>query len=143
MTAPQWTVSTLTPGAGATIDAYAGKPLLMLFWNIGCAGCTGRAVPAAKRFAKQYPDLQVVGVHTTFEGPFGRDPEDVKKVVDYLNIEYPIVLDEGHVTFDAYEAGGTPHWVIIDADGDVRKSFFGSMAGSMQRLEYSLAELFE
>ncbi len=142
MTAPAWEVSALTPDAAESLAAYQGKPLLLLFWNIGCAGCTGRAIPATKRFAEQYPDLQIVGLHTTFEGPLGRNPNDIQAVVNYLDVTYPILLDQGYATFDAYEAGGTPHWVLFDAEGRVSKSFFGSMPGSMQRLEYALMELF-
>ncbi len=45
-------------------------------------------------------------------------------------------------TFLRYEAGGTPHWVLIDTEGIIRKSIFGSMDGARQRLDYALEELF-
>jgi hypothetical protein len=53
-----------------------------------------------------------------------------------------VFVDDGDATFRAYEAEGTPHWVLINADGTIRKSVFGSMAGSLQRLNYALQELF-
>jgi len=53
------------------------------------------------------------------------------------------VLDQGHQTWSAYDAGRTPHWVLINANGEIEKSIFGSMPNSLQRLDYSLIELFE
>jgi len=123
------------------VEDFRGRPLLLLFFNIGCPGCTGRAIPFSLQLREQFPDLQIVGIHARFEGP-AYSPSQVRAVIEYLKVPYPVLLDEGHETFSRYAAGGTPHWVLLDADGHIVRSIFGSMAGSQQRLAYALLELY-
>lgn len=51
-----------------TVD-FLGKPLIILFFNLGCPGCKGRAIPFANWINIEYKDkINVVGIHTNFEG---------------------------------------------------------------------------
>ena len=71
--------------------------------------------------------------------------ENLTEIVLLIKQEGFIDLEnkKNDATFRRYEAGGTPHWVLIDADGVIRKSIFGSMDGARQRLDYALEELFQ
>lgn len=59
---------------GASIDVittYSNKIVLLLIYNNDCLGCTGRALPLAYRFQQDYPDIQVVGIHSNFPNRVG------------------------------------------------------------------------
>lgn len=135
---------TLTALDGTQVDLRAlhGQPILLLFFNIGCAGCTGRALPLTLDLARQYPALQLVAIHSHFS-PTPVPIDSLKGVANYFKLPYPVLLDDGDAIFRHYQAEGTPHWVLINADGTIRKSFFGSMSGARQRLSYALIELFD
>ena len=140
--APTWEIESLDDSKVPVLGDYAGRSLLMLFFNIGCPSCLGRAVPNALKLQKQFPGLQLLGIHTRFEGR-EYPKEQIQLNLDRLNVNFPVVVDNDHRTWSAYDAGGTPHWVLINAKGEIEKSIFGSMPNSLQRLDYSLIELFE
>ncbi|GAP63592.1 hypothetical protein ARMA_2015 [Ardenticatena maritima] len=130
-------------GAPLQVDDLRGAPALLLFFHVGCAGCMGRALPLTLRLAREYPQLRLVGIHLTGDDEPERVEYSLQKVIDYFKLPYPIIMDDGDATFRAYGVSGTPHWVLLNADGTIRKHFFGSMEGAQQRLFYSLAELFD
>lgn len=140
-TAPDGALHTLDTGASAPLSQYRGKPLLLFFFNVGCDGCMTRGVPVAAEIARQYPEMTVLGVHSNF-GAFNNGPEQVRAYLEEKGVPFPVLMDDGHATFDAYEAEGTPHWVWVDAEGVIQKSIFGSQQNALQRLEYSLMEAF-
>jgi peroxiredoxin len=115
---------------------------LVLFFNVECLGCIGRALPFAQTLAERYPGLPVLAVHSVFRPGAPHDLERIRELVAHHGLTFPVLLDDGSATFDAYTAEGTPHWVLIDGEGRVRKSIFGSMDGARQRLDYALLELF-
>ena len=120
-----------------------GQALLLLFFNVGCPGCMGRALPFSLELAAQYPALQIVGIHTSFEAGSKYATAQIQAIVAYFKLPFPAFLDDGDATFLRYKAGGTPHGVLIGAEGIIRKSIFGSMDGARQRLDYALEELFQ
>lgn len=136
-----WQVRTLDDGQPVDLADYQGKPLLVLFFNIGCHGCMARGLPVAAQIVKQYPGAQLVAIHSHW-GALGSDPADVRAALADYDINFPVLLDDGHATYDAYGAEGTPHWLFIDADGRVQKSIFGSQPNALQRIEYTLIEQF-
>jgi len=140
--APALDVEMIGDSATPHLADFKRVPLLLLFFNIGCPACLGRAVPYALKLKKQFPDLQLLGIHTHFEGrEFPID--QIQLNLDRLQVNFPVAIDNGHQTWSAYDAGGTPHWVLINEKGEIEKSIFGSMPNSLQRLDYSLIELFE
>jgi peroxiredoxin len=140
--APSLKIAYPLNGTNPGLRAFRGRPVLLLFFNIGCAGCTGRALPFSLELAERYPELQIIGLHTSFEAGSQHPASRVQAVIDYFKLPYLVFQDDGAETFHAYQAEGTPHWVLIDAEGVVQRSVFGSMAGSIQRLEYAMQELF-
>jgi peroxiredoxin len=137
-TAPAWKID----GDMPNLDAYAGKPVLMFFFNLGCDGCMFRGIPLATEIANKYPEIQVVGVHSNF-GAFAETTyANVQAAMAERDVTFPVIMDDGHQTYDAYEAEGTPHWIFIDRDGTVQKSIFGTQPNALMRLEYLLMETF-
>ncbi len=140
--APDLNIEPISNSRTPKLTNYRGYPLLMLFFNIGFPACLGRAVPYALKLEKQFPDLKILGIHTRFEGR-EYPVEQIQLNLDRLKVDFPVVLDQGHQTWSAYDAGGTPHWVLINAIGVIEKSIFGSRPSALQRLDYSLIELSE
>ena len=140
--APSWNLKSLKDSEVPALKNYRGGALLLLFFNIGCPSCLGRAVPKALKLKQEFPDLQILGIHTRFEGR-EYPAEQIQLNLNRLKVDFPVVVDQGHETWSAYDAGGTPHWVLINKNGEIEKSIFGSMPNSIQRLDYSLIELFE
>ncbi|MEL6526343.1 MAG: TlpA disulfide reductase family protein [Chloroflexota bacterium] len=139
--APNWQVSTLDGSPTPTIADFTGRPTMIFFFNLGCHGCMTRGIPLANEIVKQYPEVAVVGIHTNFEGL----PHEKPAVLDALqahDIQFPVFYDDGHATYTAYEAGGTPHWILLDEEGNIERSIFGSQPNAVQRLSYALIERF-
>ncbi|MFL0354716.1 TlpA family protein disulfide reductase [Xanthomarina sp. GH4-25] len=134
------TVNTLDGEATDLIKAYKGKPILILFYNNQCLGCTGRAIPLAYQFSKEYPELSVLAIHSTF-GNQTISKQDILDVFTSKEIPFPIYLDQHHKWFDFFKCEGTPHWIILNVEAKVFKSFYGSQENSQNRLYYALEEL--
>lgn len=139
--APDWALTHLKSGNQITQADYADQPVLMFFFNIGCDGCMMRGLPVAAEIARQYPEINVIGVHSTF-GAFAHNLEQISAEIDKRDLPFPVLMDDNHVVFDAFEAEGTPHWVFISADAQIERSIFGSQPNALQRLEYGLMEQF-
>ncbi len=127
------------------VSDYNGKPFLVLFFSLGCPGCLGRAIPYANRVVYENGDnINVIGIHTNFEGiDFKLDKFENAKKEFY--IRFPFYKDKNYdTTFLNYGAGGTPHWILVDKDGNVEYSIFGSDPNNaLLRLDLKINELLE
>lgn len=124
-------------------EDFLGKPLLILFFSLGCPGCLGRAIPYANRLVyERGMDMNVMGIHSNFDGvDFTRDR--FQKSKEALFIRFPFFKDFNFdTTFLNYGAGGVPHWILVDKEGIVVYSIFGSEPNNaLLRLEYMINEL--
>lgn len=141
-TTPNWEIKSLDNKPTPSIYSFQGRPLLILFFNLGCIGCRGRAIPYSIRFAELYPNLQVVGIHTNFEGVHYL-PGQIASFIDKANVPYPVFQDDGKKTYQLFQAEGTPHWILLNREGLKLKSIFGSMGNAIHRLDYGLMEIFQ
>ncbi|MEM9950429.1 MAG: TlpA disulfide reductase family protein [Chloroflexota bacterium] len=131
--APQWQVSSLNGLSHPQVTDYEGQHTLLLFFNLGCLGCMSRGLPLANDIARAYPDLNVLGIHSNFGGlPYTR--EQVQAEIAKQDLSFPVVMDDKHTTYDRYQAGGTPHWILLNDKGEIEKSIFGSLPNAQQRL---------
>jgi len=141
---PAWS---LDPIAGEDVPVprdFLGRPLLILFFSLGCPGCLGRAIPYANRMVYENGErLHVLGIHTNFEGVDFQPAQFAQAKADFY-IRFPFYKDKNYdTTFLNYGAGGTPHWILVDADGKVRYSIFGSDPNNaLLRLDLKMAEIF-
>ncbi len=135
-----WQAKTLLGDPANSMNDFLGQPLLILFFSRGCPACLGRAIPFSQKLVEEYPNLQIVGIHTRFEGP-EYSVAQVNEVVQLLKIDFPAFIDEGKTSYESMGAEGTPHWILLDGNGELVRSIFGSMPNARQRLEYALMEL--
>jgi peroxiredoxin len=140
-TLPDWSLSSLTEGeAVPAFEDWNGSPRLLLFYSIGCPGCKARALPFARNLQADWAEGRVIGIHTRFEGP-EYSPRQVEEINQVYRLNFPVFLDKGHQTYDLYGAEGTPHWLLVDSEGRLLKSLFGSMPNTLQRVDLSIQEL--
>lgn len=125
---------------GISIGENLGEKVVLLeFWTYSCFNCQN-VQPYLNEWHEEYEDdgLLVIGVHRP-EFEFEKDPASVKKAVEEAEIRYPVVLDNGSVTWDAYDNRYWPARYLIDTDGFVRYQHFGE--GAYEENEEEIQEL--
>ena len=142
---PHWELLPIFDDSVPVLEDYKGKPVLILFFNLGCPGCKGRALPFANRIVVEHADtITVIGIHTRFEGP-EYTLDDFQKAKEAYYIRWPFYKDDGQAnTFYKYKAGGTPHWILLNAEGELAYSIFGSDPNNaLLRLDLRINELLD
>ena len=139
---PDWRLEKIFDENVPRKEDFFGKPLLILFFSLGCPGCLGRAIPYANRIVYENEGaIHVMGIHTNFEGvDFSK--EQILKAKEKFHIRFPFFKDYNYdTTFLNYGAGGTPHWILVDQQGLVVYSIFGSDPNNaLLRLDYMINE---
>ena len=127
-----------------TLKSLKDKPLLVLFFYLGCPGCKGRAIPFANKLVYEKTPIHIIGIHSRFEGKEYSKTE-LKSAKDDFYIRFPYYSDKNNnETFKVFEAGGTPHWVLLNKEGKVILSIFGSDPNNaLLRLDLKIKELLE
>ncbi|WP_339680941.1 TlpA family protein disulfide reductase [Cyclobacterium marinum] len=122
------------------IKKYQGKSLLVIIYNNQCLGCTGRAIPLAYELQKENKEVQVIGIHTSFNA--GQVTEsDIKSIFTINELPFPIFLDNGRMVYDQFDSSGTPQWILITKGGKLSRTIFGSQEGAQNRLYYAIEQL--
>jgi len=108
-----------------TLRQLRGKVVLIDFWTYSCINCL-RTLPHVKAWYQTYHDkgLVVLGVHTP-EFAFEHVPSNVRGAVSRLGITYPVALDNGYGTWNAFQNQYWPAKYLIDRRGHLRYYHFG------------------
>ncbi len=111
-----------------TLAALRGRVVLIDFWTYSCINCI-RTIPHLREWDRAYraKGLTIVGVHTP-EFAFERDPGNVRKAIDDLDVTWPVALDPGYGTWNAWGNRYWPAKYLIDKQGRVRAFHFGEGA---------------
>jgi len=106
-------------------QALRGKVVLIDFWTYSCINCL-RAMPFVHAWEERYRDhgLVVIGVHTP-EFAFERNPRNVMRAVEQLQVRYPVALDNEYTVWRAFQNRYWPAHYFIDAQGRIRATQFG------------------
>jgi thiol-disulfide isomerase/thioredoxin len=108
-----------------TLNGLRGRVVLIDFWTYSCINCL-RTLPHVRAWDSRYRDagLTIVGVHTP-EFAFERVPSNVRENVKKLELRYPVALDNGFGTWEAWHNQYWPAKYLIDRSGHVRYFHFG------------------
>ncbi|HEX7178187.1 MAG TPA: thioredoxin family protein [Nitrososphaeraceae archaeon] len=102
-----------------------GKVVLVDFWTYSCINCI-RTLPYLVDWNQKYSDkgLVIVGVHSP-EFEFEKNIDNVKQSVTRFGIKYPVLLDNDHQTWNAFQNSYWPHKYLVDSDGYIRYDHIG------------------
>ena len=108
-----------------TAAGLKGKVVLVDFWTYSCINCI-RTLPYVTSWQKKYEGkgFTVIGVHTP-EFAFEKDAKNVARAIAQYGITYPVALDNGYGTWNAYANHYWPAHYLFDAQGRLRETHFG------------------
>jgi cytochrome c biogenesis protein CcdA/thiol-disulfide isomerase/thioredoxin len=111
-----------------TLASLRGRVVLVDFWTYSCINCL-RTLPYLKAWDEAYRDdgLTILGVHSP-EFAFERKADNVRGAVRDLGLRYPVALDNGFDTWNAYANRYWPAKYFIDRRGHLRFAHFGEGA---------------
>jgi cytochrome c biogenesis protein CcdA/thiol-disulfide isomerase/thioredoxin len=111
-----------------SLASLRGKVVLVDFWTYSCVNCI-RTLPYLKAWDGRYRDagLVIVGVHTP-EFAFEHVVGNVRRAVSEHDIRYPVAVDNGYKTWNAWANQYWPADYLIDRNGHVRDAHFGEGA---------------
>ncbi|MEJ7642556.1 MAG: redoxin domain-containing protein [Candidatus Nitrosocosmicus sp.] len=108
-----------------TMDNLKGKVVVVNFWTYSCINVL-RTLPHLIDWNTKYADkgLVIVGVHSP-EFKFEKDIHNVKAAIQRYGINYPIIQDNNHKTWNVYGNNYWPRMYIIDDNGYIRYDKIG------------------
>lgn len=104
----------------------AGKTVVVLFWNVGCAYCE-REMPHLEDIYKSniQNGLLVLAVNA------GDPKPAVEEYVKKANMTFPVLMDEKGKAARAYGVKGVPMMFIMGRDGRIVEKVLGAATGKM------------
>jgi thiol-disulfide isomerase/thioredoxin len=124
--APEFTGITSYINTNQTkLSDLKGKVILVDFWTYSCINCI-RTLPHLVDWNQKYSNkgLVIVGVHSP-EFEFEKNINNVKQAVARFGIKYPVLLDNDHETWNAYQNSYWPRKYLVDSDGYIRYDHIG------------------
>ena len=122
-----------------SLVSLRGYVLLIDFWDYTSIRCH-HVLPYLREWYKRYSDkgLIVISVHTP-QFPFGREPVNVRTAVEKLNIQYPVVMDNDYLVWNAFRCTSWPTKILVDKNGFIRYVHAGD--GQYQNFEHAIQSL--
>jgi cytochrome c biogenesis protein CcdA/thiol-disulfide isomerase/thioredoxin len=108
-----------------TPQSLRGKVVVVDFWTYSCINCL-RSLPYVREWYDKYKDhgLVVIGVHAP-EFAFEKQPDNVRKAVRELGVDYPVALDNDYAIWKGFDNQYWPAHYFIDAKGQIRGHHYG------------------
>lgn len=121
------------------IQNLRGSVVLLEMWTFDCINCI-HTLPQMIAWHDTYQDqgLVVIGNHYP-EFDFEADPDNLRKAMARLGVTYPVIQDNGRVTWDAYQNHYWPTMYLIDKQGNVRYGHIGE--GAYEQTEQAIQML--
>lgn len=136
--APDWEVAGWLNDDPGSLHDHRSQVVVIGFFQLWCPASREFSIPLLQRWRALYgdrEDIAIILVHSVFEGHDYQSPERLREFIRENDILQPVGIDAYDdvdelvpVTMRRYEAGGTPHLVIVDRDGMVRFTHFGVFA---------------
>ena len=107
-----------------TAESLAGKVVVAQFCTYTCINWL-RTLPYIRAWAQAYREkLIVVGIHTP-EFAFEHNITNVRRALQQLKVDHPIVMDNDYSLWRAFGNNSWPALYFIDTHGRIRDSHFG------------------
>jgi thiol-disulfide isomerase/thioredoxin len=139
------------PSFGKGVDWLNSKPLapadlrgrvvLIEFWTYSCINWR-RQLPYVRAWSQRYKaqGLIVIGVHSP-EFSFEKNLENVRQGVKDTRVNFPVVIDNDHAIWRAFNNEAWPALYFVDAKGRIRHHLFGE--GEYRQSELILQQLLQ
>ncbi len=101
------------------------KVVLVDFWTYTCVNCL-RTLPSLKSIYNEFRNygFEIIGVHTP-EFSFEKDPENIRRAIRELEIDYPVVNDYDYAVWNEFENRYWPAHYLFDKEGKLVHTHFG------------------
>ena len=107
-----------------TAESLLGKVVVVDFCTYTCINWL-RTLPYLRAWSKKYTQgAIVIGVHTP-EFAFEQDLNNVRRALQQIHVEHPIVIDNDYAIWRAFNNQYWPALYLVDARGRVREHQFG------------------
>jgi thiol-disulfide isomerase/thioredoxin len=131
--ATEWLNSPPLPAA-----SLLGRVVVVNFCTYTCINWL-RTLPYVRAWSQKYKQgLVVLGVHTP-EFPFEKNLDNVRRAVQQMKIDYPIVIDNDYSIWRAFKNQYWPALYFVDTRGGIRDHHFGE--GEYERSERVIQRL--
>lgn len=134
--APEWvTTAWFNTPEPLTLGQLRGRVVVLHAFQMLCPACVAHGLPQARRLATCFADRQVavVGLHTVFEHHEAMGPVALEAFLAEYGFAFPVGVDAPGPAGDplprtmrAYRMQGTPTTLLIDAEGWLRRHWFGT-----------------
>jgi cytochrome c biogenesis protein CcmG, thiol:disulfide interchange protein DsbE len=119
---------------GTTLDGerlapsdYAGKVVVVNFWNQDCPPCR-QEMPLLEQEARRLRGAGVVVIGVVYVGGnWPNDPQAARDFLDRLGISYPNLVDESSDLSGRFGIAGIPSSVVVDRSGEMRFRVLGQL----------------
>ena len=115
------------------LNQYRGKVVVLAFWSTWCTVCKTEMVELKPLAAAENKNLIIAAVCN--------DPEnidDVKKIVQALDINYPVLLDKKAEVFKKLKMSAVPTTIVIDQSGKIALTRQGYDANTRMQIKASV-----
>jgi thiol-disulfide isomerase/thioredoxin len=122
-----------------TADGLRGRVVAVQFCTYSCVNWI-RTLPYVRAWASAYRDrgLVVVGAHAP-EFAFERELAGVRRSIEEMEVEHPIVLDNDYAIWRAFGNRYWPALYLLDGEGRLQFEHFGE--GAYTETETAIREL--
>ncbi len=107
------------------LESLRGRVVLLDFWSYRCPYCRN-ALPELSRLDARFRKrgLTVIGIHSPMMES-DKVLANVRTQASALGVHYPVVTDNGHQLWDAFEMEAWPTVVLLDKQGRIRFTHVG------------------
>ena len=121
-----------------TATQLLGKVVVVNFCTYTCINWL-RTLPYVRAWAQKYGQgLVMIGVHTP-EFLFEQNVDNVRRAIQQMKIEYPIVIDNDYSIWRAFKNQYWPALYFLDVRGRIREHHFGE--GEYEKSERAIQQL--
>src|SRR3954453_3589609 len=122
-----------------TAEALRGNVVAVQFCTYSCVNWI-RTLPYVRAWARAYSDsgLVIVGAHAP-EFAFERELGGVRRAMEQMGVEHPIVLDNDYTLWRSFDNARWPALYLVAGDGRLRYRHFGE--GAYSETEAAIREL--
>ena len=117
-----------------TLAALKGKVVVLVGFQMLCAGSQRHALPQAQRLARAFnsDEVAILGLHMVFENHKDMSPGQLETFLKDERISIPIAVDQPGSdgipkTMRAYGMQGTPSVLLFDRQGRLRRLYLGAV----------------